>query len=120
MRFGKRGEGGRRVGEGGHALPKLLEQREQFGWPPVSESNFPSGYLISACPASKRWLHIANKQGRWLPLSSSPWTLRMSKASESSFIATIPMLEGVFPPKKVPFASQLNNVVDIPNTPRAT
>lgn len=57
---------------GGCPLPKLLEQRGPFGCLPVSDSIFARGYLISACPASERRLHMANKQGCSVSLSSSP------------------------------------------------
>ena len=57
-------------------------------------------------------------------LSSSSRTFRLSAASDSTFIAAIRMPKGVFPQKSAicitAFGVQLNNAVDVPNTPRAT
>lgn len=63
-----------RAGEeswGGGTSSKGLEQREQFGWLPVSDSIFESGYLISACLVLERQA-AQSKQNGTLGFPSAP------------------------------------------------
>lgn len=68
---------------GGGASSKGLEQREQFGWLPVSDSIFESGYLISACLVSERQAAESKQSGSLASPQPQPVTegVEMSDAA---------------------------------------
>lgn len=85
-----------RAEEGGTSS-KGLEQREQFGWLPVSDSIFESGYLISACLVSERQAAQSKQTGSSASPQPQPVTEGV-EMSDAALISSLQMPEGVLFP----------------------